>query len=126
MGRNMFGGHPGPWDAKRPWNGWCGVNPPFPHSMLVLTHDAREPLQLEGGTTFAFLTDGVKAALEQARQAAGGKDVSLAGAANAAQHYLDVGLVDKMEINLSAGVSACSMVCATICAGSSSCGRSPR
>ena len=100
MGRNMFGGHPGPWDAKKPWNGWWGVNPPFHHPVFVLTHHAREPLELEGGTTFTFVTDGIAAALEQAWQAASGKDVSLAGGANAARQYLVAGLVDEMEINL--------------------------
>jgi dihydrofolate reductase len=100
MGRNMFGGHPGPWDAKKPWNGWWGVNPPFHHPVFVLTHYAREPLQLEGGTTFTFVTDRIEAALDQARRAAGGKDVSLAGGAKAAQQYLAAGLVDEMEINL--------------------------
>jgi len=100
MGRNMFGGHPGPWDAKNPWNGWWGVNPPFHHPVFVLTHHAREPLELEGETTFTFVTGGIEAALEQARQAAGGKDVSLAGGAKAAQQYLAAGLVDEMEINL--------------------------
>lgn len=100
MGRNMFGGHPGPWDAKTPWTGWWGVNPPFHHPVFVLTHHAREPLQLEGGTTFTFVTDGIETALEQARRAAGGKDVSLAGGAKAAQQYLAAGLVDDMEINL--------------------------
>lgn len=100
MGRNMFGGHPGPWDAKQPWNGWWGVNPPFHHPVFVLTHYAREPLELEGATTFTFVTGGIEAALEQARRAAGGKDVSLAGGARAAQQYLAAGLVDEMEINL--------------------------
>jgi len=100
MGRNMFGGHPGPWDAKRPWNGWWGGNPPFHHPVFVLTHHAREPLELEGGTTFTFVTEGIDAALEQARRAAGGTDVSLAGGASAAQQYLAAGLVDEMEINL--------------------------
>jgi len=100
MGRNMFGGHPGPWDAKTPWNGWWGVNPPFHHPVFVLTHHAREPLELEGGTTFTFVTDGIEAALDQARRAAGGKDVSLAGGADAAQQYLAAGLVDEMEINV--------------------------
>lgn len=100
MGRNMFGGHPGPWDAKKPWNGWWGVNPPFHHPVFVLTHYAREPLELEGGTSFTFVTDGIGAALEQARRAAGGKDVSLAGGASAAQQYLVAGLVDEMEINV--------------------------
>lgn len=100
MGRNMFGGHPGPWDAKKPWNGWWGVNPPFHHPVFVLTHHARAPLELEGGTTFTFVTGGIEAALEQARRAAGRKDVSLAGGAKAAQQYLAAGLVDEMEINL--------------------------
>lgn len=100
MGRNMFGGHPGPWDARNPWNGWWGVDPPFHHPVFVLTHHARAPLELEGGTTFTFVTDGIAAALEQARQAAGAEDVSLAGGAHAARQYLAAGLVDEMEINL--------------------------
>jgi dihydrofolate reductase len=100
MGRNMFGGHPGPWDAKQPWNGWWGVNPPYHHPVFVLTHHAREPLELEGGTTFMFVTGGIEAALEQASQAAGGKDVSLAGGAKAAEQYLAAGLVDEMDISL--------------------------
>lgn len=100
MGRNMFGGHPGPWDAKEPWKGWWGDNPPFHHPVFVLTHHPREPLELEGGTTFTFVTDGIHAALEQARDAATGKDVALAGGANVAQQYLAAGLVDEMEINL--------------------------
>lgn len=100
MGRNMFGGHPGPWDPKNPWNGWWGVNPPFHHPVFVLTHHKREPLELEGGTTFTFVTNGIEAALELARRAAGGKDVSLAGGAKAAQEYLAAGLVDEMEISV--------------------------
>jgi dihydrofolate reductase len=100
MGRNMFGGHHGPWNSKKPWNGWWGTNPPFHHPVFVLTHHAREPLKLEGGTTFTFVTNGIESALEQARRAAGGKDVSLAGGAKAAQQYLSVGLVDEMEISL--------------------------
>ena len=100
MGRNMFGGHPGPWDAKKPWNGWWGVNPPYHHPVFVLTHHAREPLELEGGTTFTFVIAGFEAALEQARQAANGKDVSLAGGAETARQYLAAGLVDEMEISL--------------------------
>jgi len=100
MGRNMFGGHPGPWNTKEPWNGWWGVNPPFHHPVFVVTHHAREPLRLEGGTTFTFVSGGIQSALEQARRAAGGKDVSLAGGANVAQQYLAAGAVDEMEINL--------------------------
>jgi dihydrofolate reductase len=100
MGRNMFGGHPGPWKAVNPWNGWWGSDPPFHHPVFVLTHHAREPLQLEGGTTFTFITGGVEAALGQAQLAAQGKDVSLAGGAHVARQYLSAGLVDEMEINL--------------------------
>jgi dihydrofolate reductase len=100
MGRNMFGGHPGPWDDRKPWTGWWGANPPFHHPVFVLTHHARQPLPLEGGTTFTFVTEGIEVALQQARRAAGGKDVSLAGGAKAAQQYLAAGLVDEMEIHL--------------------------
>ncbi|HUC75515.1 MAG TPA: dihydrofolate reductase family protein [Vicinamibacterales bacterium] len=100
MGRNMFGGHPGPWNGSTPWAGWWGTNPPFHHSVFVVTHHPREPLELDGGTTFTFVTDGIEAAFEQARRAAGGKDVSLGGGANVARQYLLAGLVDEMEISL--------------------------
>jgi dihydrofolate reductase len=100
MGRNMFGGHPGPWDAAKPWNGWWGDNPPFHHPVFVLTHHPREPLAMQGGTTFTFVTHGIAGALAQARKAAAGKDISLAGGAKVAQQYLVAGLVDEMEINL--------------------------
>lgn len=100
MGRNMFGGHPGPWDAQMPWNGWWSADPPFHHPVFVLTHHGREPLALAGGTTFVFVTEGIESALEKARRAAGGKDVSLAGGASVARQYLAAGLVDEMEINL--------------------------
>ncbi len=99
MGRNMFGGGPGPWKDE-PWNGWWGDDPPFHHPVFVLTHHARKPLELEGGNTFTFVTDGIESALDQARRAAGGQDVSLGGGANAAQQYLAAGLVDEMLINL--------------------------
>ena len=100
MGRNMFGGHPGTWKTSKPWNGWWGDNPPFHHPVFVLTHHARAPLELEGGTTFTFVTGGIEAALEQARKAANGKDVALGGGAHAAQQYLAAGLVDEMDISL--------------------------
>jgi dihydrofolate reductase len=100
MGRNMFGGHPGPWDTRKPWNGWWGENPPCHHPVFVLTHHPRPPLTLESGNSFTFVTDGIKAALEQAQRAARGRDVSLAGGAKAAQQYLVAGLVDEMEIHL--------------------------
>ena len=100
MGRNMFGGHPGPWKRDTPWTGWWGNDPPYHHPVFVLTHHPREPLRLEGGTTFTFVTDGIESALQHARSAARGKDVSLAGGARAAQQYLTAGLVDEMEISL--------------------------
>ena len=100
MGRNMFGGHPGPWDAAKPWNGWWGTNPPFHHPVFVVTHHAREPLVLEGGTRFTFVTDGIEAALERARQAAGGRDVNLGGGASVARQYLAAGLVDELVLSL--------------------------
>ncbi|HTD82890.1 MAG TPA: dihydrofolate reductase family protein [Gemmatimonadaceae bacterium] len=100
MGRNMFGGHPGPWDAKKPWRGWWGENPPYHHPVFVLTHHARTPLALEGGNTFTFVTDGIESALDQARRAARGKDISLAGGARAAQQYFAAGLLDEMVISL--------------------------
>ena len=100
MGRNMFGGHPGPWDPNRPWTGWWGDNPPFHHPVFVLTHHARPPLVMKGGTTFTFVTGGIEAALEEARRSAGGKDVSLAGGASAGGQYLKAGLVDEMLIHL--------------------------
>jgi dihydrofolate reductase len=100
MGRNMFGGHPGPWNAEKPWLGWWGPNPPYHHPVFVLTHHPREPIEMEGGTTFTFVTDGIESALAQARRAAGARDVSLAGGAKAAQQYLAAGLVDEMEISL--------------------------
>src|SRR5689334_23625025 len=78
MGRNMFGGHPGPWRSDNPWNGWWGENPPYHHPVFVLTQYAREPLTLEGGTTFFFVTDGIESALQKAQRAAGTKDISLA------------------------------------------------
>jgi dihydrofolate reductase len=98
MGRNMFGGGPGPW-GEDPWRGWWGEEPPFHHPVFVLTHHAREPLELKG-TTFHFVTDGIESALAQAREAAGGKDVSLGGGAEVAQQYLAAGLVDEMQISI--------------------------
>lgn len=100
MGRNMFGGHPGPWNSATPWTGWWGRNPPFHHPVFVLTQYAREPLVMEGGTTFTFVTLGIEAALEQARLAARGHDVSLAGGANAAAQFLKAGLVDEMDLHM--------------------------
>jgi dihydrofolate reductase len=99
MGRNMFGGGPGPW-RDEPWKGWWGDNPPFHTPVFVLTHHAREPLVMQGGTTFTFVTDGIESALEQAREAAKGKDVALGGGANTAQQYLAAGLIDEMDLHV--------------------------
>jgi dihydrofolate reductase len=98
MGRNMFGGGPGPWDDA--WHGWWGEDPPFHVPVFVLTHHEREPLEMEGGTSFHFVTDGIESALSQAREAAGGKDVRLGGGAEAARQYLAAGLVDELQLNV--------------------------
>jgi dihydrofolate reductase len=100
MGRNMFGGGPGVWDEEDPWNGWWGEDPPFHRPVFVLTHHAREPLEMEGGTTFHFVTDGIEAALEQAGAAAGGKDVHIGGGAEAGRQYLAAGLVDELWLHV--------------------------
>ena len=102
MGRNMFGGGPGPW-GDDPWGGWWGDDPPFHHPVFVLTHHEREPLEKEGGTSFTFVTDGIESALEQAKEAAGGKDVSLGGGAEVAQQYLAAGLIDETAAQRRAG-----------------------
>ena len=100
MGRHMFGPPGGgPW-GEDPWRGWWGENPPFHTPVFVLTHHPREPLVLEGGTTFHFVPDGIQAALDRAREAAGGKDVALGGGADVAQQYLKAGLVDEMLIHV--------------------------
>lgn len=99
MGRNMFGGGPGPW-GEDPWTGWWGDEPPFHVPVFVLTHHEREPLELQGGTTFTFVTAGIESALEQAKETAGGKDVSLGGGAEVAQQYLSAGLIDQMQLNV--------------------------
>jgi dihydrofolate reductase len=99
MGRNMFGGGPGPW-GDNPWSGWWGEDPPFHTPVFVLTHHAREQLEKQGGTTFHFVCDGIASALEQAKQAAAGKDVSLGGGADVAQQYLATGLVDELQLNV--------------------------
>jgi dihydrofolate reductase len=100
MGRHMFGGGSGPWDEHDPWNGWWGNNPPFHHPVFVLTRHSRPPLKLEGGTSFTFITDSIRSAYEQARRAANGKDVALAGGADVARQYLEAGLVDEMVLHL--------------------------
>lgn len=100
MGRHMFGGHPGAWSATDPWTGWWGTNPPYHHPVFVVTHHSRTPLAMEGGTTFTFVTEGIRHALDLARAAAGGKDIALGGGAATAQQFLTAGLVDEMVISL--------------------------
>ena len=98
MGRNMFGGHPGPWDARKPWTGWWGKNPPFHHPVFVLTRHPRPSLEMDGGTTFHFVTDGIRTALERARAAADGADVAIGGGAAILRQYLCAGLVDEAHL----------------------------
>ena len=98
MGRNMFGGGPGPWDES--WKGWWGDDPPYHNPVFVLTHHPREAVEMDGGTTYHFVTDGIESALEQAQAAAGGKDVSLAGGASVAQQYLAAGLLDELVVSV--------------------------
>jgi dihydrofolate reductase len=99
MGRRMFSGGAGPWADDPNANGWWGDEPPFGHPVLVLTHHAREPLSL-GGTTFTFVTGGIEAALDEARAAAGGKDVLVAGGGSTADQYLAAGLVDELQLHV--------------------------
>lgn len=98
MGRNMFGGGPGPW---RPgWKGWWGENPPYHMPVFVLTHHARDPLPMQGGTTFHFVTDGIESALNQAKRAAADKDVLIMGGARTIQQFLAAGLIDEVNISM--------------------------
>ena len=99
MGRNMFGGGPGPW-GDDPWTGWWGDDPPFHDPVFVVTHHAREPLVLQGGTTFTFVTDGVEAALAQARAAAGDADVLISGGGSIVGQCLEAGLVDEFTVSI--------------------------
>jgi dihydrofolate reductase len=98
MGRGKFGGGPGPW-RDDPWRGWWGEEPPFHMPVFVLTRHAREPLTLSD-TTFTFVTDGIQSALDQARRAAGDKDVFLGGGADSINQYLAAGLVDELELHV--------------------------
>jgi len=97
MGRNMFGPS-GAWDAS--WRGWWGEEPPFHTPVFVLTHHERAPLEMQGGTTFHFVTDGIESALEQARAAAGERDVMVAGGASTVNQYLAAGLLDELYLHI--------------------------
>jgi dihydrofolate reductase len=100
MGRRMFSGGTGPWKDDPRARGWWGDEPPFHHSVFVLTHHEREPLEMQGGTTFFFVTDGIESALAEARAAAGGKDVGIGGGAKVAQQYLAAGLIDDVQLHV--------------------------
>lgn len=97
LGRNMFGPIWGPWKDDS-WRGWWGTNPPYHTPVFVLTHHARVPLVMEGGTTFHFVTDGIESALEQAKDAAGGRDVRIGGGVSLIRQYLAAGLIDEMHL----------------------------
>ena len=99
LGRNMFGPVRGPWPDER-WKGWWGENPPFHTPVFVLTHHARPPIAMAGGTTFHFVTEGIHAALDRARAAAGGLDVRLGGGVATVQQYVRAGLVDELHLAL--------------------------
>jgi len=98
MGRNMFGPGRGEWDES--WRGWLGKDPPYHRPVFVLTHHERAPLEMEGGTTFHFVTGGIEDALEQARAAAGPKDVSIAGGASTVNQYLAAGHIDELFLHV--------------------------
>lgn len=99
MGRNMFGPVRGPW-GDSDWRGWWGETPPFHTPVFVLTHHPLEPLELDGGTTFFFVTEGIEAALERAFEAADGHDVAIGGGADTVQQYLRAGLIDEFEVHV--------------------------
>jgi dihydrofolate reductase len=100
LGRNMFGPVRGPWPDDT-WKGWWGPNPPYHTQVFVLTHHPRPSFEMEGGTTFHFVTEGIHVALERARQAAQGKDVRLGGGVATIQQYLRAGLIDEMHLAIS-------------------------
>jgi dihydrofolate reductase len=100
MGRRMFSGGSGPWEDDPNAAGWWGDEPPFHHPVFILTHHAREPVTMKGGTTFTFVTAGIEAAYERARVAAGDKDVAIGGGANVVQQYLRAGLLEELQIHL--------------------------
>jgi dihydrofolate reductase len=100
LGRNMFGPIRGPWPDES-WKGWWGDNPPYHAPTFVLTHHARAPIEMAGGTTFIFVTEGIAAALEQAKRAAGGRDVKIGGGVATVRQYLRAGAIDEMHFALS-------------------------
>ncbi len=97
LGRNMFGPIRGPWPDMN-WKGWWGDNPPYHVPVFILTHHARSPIEMEGGTTFHFITGGIREAVDRAREAAAGMDVRIGGGPNTIQQYLREGLIDELHI----------------------------
>ncbi|MDB5973707.1 MAG: Bifunctional deaminase-reductase domain protein [Nevskia sp.] len=100
LGRNMFGPVRGTWPDES-WKGWWGDNPPYHTPVFVLTHHARAPIPMQGGTTFHFVTEGIHAALEQARAAAQGKDIRLGGGVATVRQFLRAGLIDELHLAIS-------------------------
>ena len=116
LGRNMFGPVRGPWPDES-WKGWWGEEPPYHTPVFVLTHHPRAPLRMKGGTEFRFVTDGIRSALDQAREAAAGRDVRIGGGVSTVRQYLREGLIDELHLamrpvllgageNLLAGIDA--------------------
>jgi len=97
LGRNMFGPVRGPWPDEN-WKGWWGEEPPYHCDVFVLTHHARQPLTMMGGTTFHFITEGIEAALARAKQAAAGKDVRIGGGVATVRQYLKARLIDELHL----------------------------
>lgn len=97
LGRNMFSPMRGAW-ADDSWKGWWGENPPYHVPTFILTHHARAPIEMEGGTTFYFVTDGIESALRKAKEAAQGKDVRIGGGVSTIRQYLQKGLIDEMHL----------------------------
>jgi dihydrofolate reductase len=102
MGRNMFGPVRGEWD--RDWRGWWSPNPPYYNPVFVLTHYPHDPIEMEGGTTFHFVTEGPEAALELARDAAGDRNISVAGGARTVNQFLELGLLDVLRLHVTAHI----------------------
>ena len=100
LGRNMFGPVRGPWDGMETWNGWWGDNPPYHHPVFVLTHHSREPVEMDGGTIFSFVTGGIAEARQRALEAADGRDVWIGGGAGTIRQFLRAGFIDRIHLAL--------------------------
>src|SRR4051794_18544025 len=128
MGRNMFGPIGGGDWGDGQWKGWWGDDPPYHYDVFIVTHHARERVEMEGGTTYHFVTDGIESALERAREAAGGKDVMLWGGAQTVNQYLAAGLLDELELHVTPVLLGAALASSTTSgaptSGSSSSGQS--